>query len=64
MSKLKEMREKRGLTQAALADKSDINVRTLQCYEQGIKDINKAAAISVYKLAQALRCAVEDLIDV
>ena len=61
--KLKEMREKRGLTQAELADRAGIKIGTYRMYEQGVKDINKAAAISVYRLAQVLRCAVEDLLE-
>ena len=61
--KLKEMREKRGYTQAELAERAGLNLGTYRMYEQGVKDINKAAAITVYKLAQVLRCAVEDLLE-
>ena len=61
--KLKEIREKRGMTQAELADKSGVSVRTIQAYERGGRDINTAAASTVYKLATVLRCAVEDLLE-
>ncbi len=61
--KLKEMREKRGMTQAELADRAGLKLGTYRMYEQGVKDINKAAAITVYKIAQVLRCAVEDLLE-
>lgn len=61
--RIKEMREKRGMTQAELADKAGISIRSLQAYEQGFKSINRAAAITVYRLAQALRCAPEDVLE-
>lgn len=64
MPNLKEMRTRRGMTQAQLADAAGVNIRLVQDYEQGHKDINRAAAITVYQIAQALRCAVEDIIEV
>lgn len=64
VSNLKDMRTRRGMTQAQLADASGISVRAVQDYEQGHKDINRAAAVTVYQIAQALRCAVEDIIEV
>ena len=63
MSKLADMRQKNGLSQSELADKSDVNRSMIQFYEQGVKDINKAQAQTVKKLAQALGCAMEELID-
>ncbi len=35
----------------------------IQNYEQGFKDINAAAVLTVYKLSKALDCAIEDLIE-
>lgn len=65
MSKLKERRKAAGLTQAELACRVDgITVRTLQHYEQGSLDLNKAAAITVWRLACALDCLVEDLLEI
>lgn len=61
---LKERRQRAGLSQSQLAERSGIGIRMIQHYEQGVKDLNKAAAVTVYHLAQALDCAVEDLIDV
>ena len=61
--KLKEIRESRGLTQAELAKLSDVNLRLIQAYEQGLKDINKGAVITIYKLSKALHCRIEDLIE-
>ena len=54
VTNLQRIRKDRGLTQKELANKSGINIRMVQHYEQGMKDINKANAITVYKLACAL----------
>lgn len=63
MSKLKEARERAGLTQKELSERSGVNLRTVQNYEQGYKDINKAQGLSLYKLAKALNVTMEDLIE-
>lgn len=63
MSKLKSRREAVGLSQSELANKSGVNLRTLQDYEQGRKDINKAQALTLYKIAQALDTTIEELLD-
>lgn len=63
MSKLKAIRESKDLSQAKLAEASGVSLRILQYYEQGYKDINKAQALTVYKLAQALESTVEDLLE-
>lgn len=63
-TKLHEMRERRGMTQAELADKSGVNLRSVQNYEQGKSPINGAAAETVYRLASALHCAVEDILEI
>ena len=52
-----------GLSQSQLSDKSGVNLKTLQYYEQGYKDINKAKAITLYKLAQVLEVNIEDLLN-
>lgn len=56
-------RQNKRFTQARLAEESGVNVRMIQHYEQGVKDINRAAALTVYRLAQALDCTVEDLLE-
>lgn len=63
MSKLAERRKKLGLTQQQLADKADVPVRNIRAYEQGTKSINKAQAISVYKLSKSLKCKVVDILE-
>ena len=65
MTKLQEKRKAAGLSQSQLADLvPGLKVRTLQRYEQGVLDLNPAAAATVYRLAQALGCRVADLLDV
>lgn len=61
--KLKEKREAAGMSQSGLAQASGISVRMIQHYEQGVKDINKAAAITVKRLADALNVKMEDIIE-
>lgn len=63
MSKLKELRTAQGLSQSKLAAASGVNVRMIQHYEQGVKDINKMSAITLYQLAQTLDCKMEDLLE-
>ena len=60
---LKRIRTAYGCSQAALAQISGVNVRSIQMYEQRNKDINKASVETVFRLAKALGCRVEDLIE-
>lgn len=60
---LKRFRTIFGCTQAELANKAGVSLRSIQMYEQRNKDINKARVISVYRLAKALGCTVEDLLE-
>ena len=63
VSNLQEMRKAAGLSQRQLADRVGMSVRTLQYYEQGALDFNKAAVGTVYRLAVALDCLMEELVD-
>lgn len=63
-TKLKQKRLLVGLSQSELASVSDVPVRTIQQYEQRQKDINKAAAITLKRLATALYCSIEDLLEI
>ncbi len=63
MTNLKRIRRSVGLSQSQLSERSGVSVRMIQHYEQGVKDINAAGALIVCKLAQALDCTVEDLIE-
>ena len=63
MTNLKRIRMDCGLSQSQLATQSGINVRMIQYYEQQTKDINKAVAATVYRLACALVCKRDELLD-
>lgn len=60
---LKELRTKAGLTQAQLAEKSGVNIRMIQYYENGFKDLNKAAFETGFRIAEALECDPRDLLQ-
>ena len=60
---LKRIRTIYGLTQAELAQRSGVSIRSVQMYEQRNKNINKASADTLYRLAKVLGCAMEDLIE-
>lgn len=63
MNNLKKLRELNNISQKKLGELSGVNFRMIQKYEQDDRDINKAQAITVFKLAKALRCNMEDLIQ-
>ena len=60
---LKRIRTVYGCTQAELAERSGVSLRSIQMYEQRNKDINKASAANVYSMAKVLGCSVEDLLE-
>ena len=60
---LKRIRTAYGCSQAELAKKSGVGLRSIQLYEQQKKDINKASAESLYKISKVLGCAMEDLLE-
>ncbi|MCD8329637.1 MAG: helix-turn-helix domain-containing protein, partial [Lachnospiraceae bacterium] len=60
---LQAQRKRAGMTQAQLAGKANVNLRTLQQYELGAKSINKASFQTVMALCQALGCQAEDIME-
>lgn len=60
---LKKIRLNYGCTQEQLAKMSGVSLRSIQMYEQKNKDINKAQVESVYKIAKALGCRIEDILE-
>ena len=60
---LKRIRSAYGCSQSELAEKSGVSLRSIQMYEQRNKDINKASVDTVFRLAKALGCTMEDLIE-
>lgn len=60
---LQEQRKKANLSQSELAAVSGIKLRTIQQYENGQRNINKAKLDTLCTLALACRCKVYDLIE-
>ena len=63
MSKLKEMRQAKGLSQSQLAEKANMNVRTLQHYEQGSKIFDHARIDTILRVCLALNCKIDEIIE-
>ncbi|MCD8295734.1 MAG: helix-turn-helix transcriptional regulator [Clostridia bacterium] len=59
---LQEYREKAGYTQAQLAEYSRVPVEKIISYETDEEDISCAEAGTLYNLAKALGCSMEDII--
>ena len=60
---LKRIRTAYGCTQAELAKRSSVSLRSIQMYEQRNKNINKASVDTIYSLAKVLGCTIEDLLE-
>ena len=58
--KVKELREKRGVTQTELCRRANISRQTLIDLESG-KDVNTTVA-TLQKIAEVLKCKVTDLL--
>ncbi len=63
VSRIQELRKNIGYSQRELAEKSGVNLRTLQQYELKAKDINKAASGTLLALSKVLGCNIEDLLE-
>lgn len=62
VSRLQMYRKRLGLSQQELSERSGVNLRTLQEYEVGRKDLQRAAAVTVLALSEALWCSPSELI--
>lgn len=60
---LKRIRNAYGCTQAELAKRSGVTLRSIQMYEQRNKDINKASADALYRISKVLGCSIESLLE-
>ncbi len=60
---LHNLRKAAGLTQKELSQLAGVNLRTLQQYEIGSKDINKASGQAINSLALALHCNFYDVME-
>ncbi len=61
---LKIIRTRAGLSQSELAELSGVSVRQIQLFEQGQRDINKTQALNVARIARALGCRMEELLEI
>ena len=62
-TRLKRIRQGQKFTQAELAKRSNVSLRSIQMYEQQNKDINKASVETIKALAKALSCEMEDILE-
>ncbi len=60
---LQIMRKASKLTQKELSKKSNVSLRSIQQYEQKVKNINKAATDTLLSLSFVLGCNIEDLLE-
>ena len=60
---LKRIRSAYGCTQAELARRSGVSLRSIQMYEQRNKDINKASAETLYRISKVLGTNIEALLE-
>ena len=63
MTNIQRIRKEKGISVTELSERSEVNIRMIRYYESGYKDINKAEALSVYKIANVLNCTVGDLLE-
>jgi len=62
-TRLQRQRKLCGYSQKQLAEKSGVNLRTLQQYESGAKELAKASVTTVASLANVLGCQIEDIVS-
>ena len=60
---LKRIRIFYGCTQAELARRSGVTLRSIQMYAPRNKNINKASADALYRLSRVLGCSMESLLE-
>lgn len=62
MTKLYHLRMAHGMTRTFVADQTGLSYRALEKLEHGVSDINRAEALTVYKLARLYRVDMTDLL--
>ncbi len=63
MSNLKNVRIKSGISQSELAKRTGVNLRMLQYYEQGVKNIDGAKIDTLAALSIALDCRISEIME-
>lgn len=61
---LRRLRTGMGLSQRELAQLSGVALRQIQLLEEKHRDINKAQALTLFKLGKVLHCNCEDLLEI
>lgn len=62
-TKLKDAREKAGLSQGQLAALTGVSTRVIQNYEQGVRNLNGAKLLTLLQFCKALQCDLQDIIS-
>ena len=62
VNRLQMYRKLLGMSQSQLAKEADVNLRTLQQYEIGAKDIRKASVTTLESLSKVLKCDLKSLL--
>ncbi len=60
---LQRLRVEKGLSQTALAAKSGVTKRAIECYEQRTRVIDNAKLDTLCRLCFALDCKLEDILE-
>ena len=63
MTQLQMIRKGTGMSQSELASKAEMPIRTLQALEVGARNIDKVSVLTALKLARALDCSIEDILE-
>ena len=63
-TRLSIIRKYAGLTQKELSEISDVPLRQIQLFEQRQRDINKCQAETLLRLSKALKCNIEDILEI
>ena len=61
--RLKSCKKAAGLTQEELSERSGVSLSALRAYERPGKDLSRAQAETVLRLAKALKCEISDILD-
>lgn len=63
-TRLSIIRKYAGLTQKELSEISEVPLRQIQLFEQRQRDINKCQAETLLRLSKALKCNIEDILEI
>lgn len=63
-SKLQKMRYKKKMTAYDLAKEVGVSMQRIQHYELKFRDINKAEALIVYRIAKVLGCDISEILEI